>query len=202
MQCFPRNAHLQRFYVITTSDEQSLVEQARHDPQAFAALYDRFVGPVFLFALRRTGDRVLAEDITSATFEKALRHLRQYGWKGRSYLAWLYRIAYQQMIHHHRRNYRFVALLPDQPADIDVEQQAQSSLQWRAIVQASQKLSRDDQEVLALRLIERLSSAETADFLGCSPENVYVRLYRALERLRHELEAIGEFRGEEINDPR
>jgi len=202
MQCFPRNAHLQRFYVITTSDEQSLVEQARHDPQAFAALYDRFVGPVFLFALRRTGDRVLAEDITSATFEKALRHLRQYGWKGRSYLAWLYRIAYQQMIHHHRRNYRFVALLPDQPADVDVEQQAQSSLQWRAIVQASQNLSRDDQEVLALRLIERLSSAETADLLGCSPENVHMRLYRALERLRLELEAIGEFCGEENDDTR
>jgi hypothetical protein len=125
--------------MLSTSDEQSLVEQARHDPQAFATLYDRFVGPISLFALRRTGDRVLAEDITSATFEKALRHLRQYGWKARSYLAWLYRIAYQQMIHHHRRNHRFVALLPDQPADIDVEQQAQSSLQWRAIVQASRR---------------------------------------------------------------
>ncbi|HUV28497.1 MAG TPA: sigma factor, partial [Anaerolineales bacterium] len=66
------------------SDEQSLIEQASHDPQAFAALYDRYVEQIFLFALRRTGDRVLAEDVTSATFEKALRHLRSHGWKGKS----------------------------------------------------------------------------------------------------------------------
>ena len=179
-----------------TSDEQSLVENARHDPRAFTELYDRYVKPVFWFALRRTGDRTLAEDITSATFEKALRHLRQYGWKGSSYLAWLYRIAYQQIVHHHRRNHRYVSLLPDQPAETDVEQQAQSSLQWQAVVQACRNLSRDDQEVLSLRLFERLSSAEAAEFLGCSTENVYVRLYRALEHLRHQLAALGEFSGE------
>ncbi len=187
---------------MSTCDEQSLVNRARHDPQAFAALYDCFVERVFQFALRRTGDRILAEDITSASFEKALRHLRQYGWKGSSYLAWLYRIAYQQMVQHHRRNHRFVSLPPDQPADADVERQAQSSLQWQAVAQAFRSLSRNDQDVLALRLFDRLSSAEAAEFLGCSPQNVYVRLYRALQRLRHQLEALGEFSGEENHDTR
>jgi RNA polymerase sigma-70 factor (ECF subfamily) len=183
------------------SDEQALVEQARHDPEAFAALYERFVERVFLYSLRRTGDRLLAEDITSATFEKALRHLRQYGWKGNSYLAWLFHIASQQMVQVHRSNHRYVFLPPDQPADSDVEQQAQSGLQKQAIVQAMQSLSRDDQEVLALRLLDRLSGAEAAEVLGCSPQNISVRLYRALERLRGRLKALGAFSGEEDHDP-
>lgn len=176
-------------------DEHSLVERAQYDPRAFAELYDQYVKPVFWFALRRTGDHALAEDITSATFEKALRHLRQYGWKGSSYLAWLYRIAYQQIVDHHRRNHRYISLLPDHPAETDVEQQTHSSLQWQAVDRAFRNLSRDDQEVLSMRLFERLSSEEAAEVLGCSTANVYVRLYRALERLRHQLEALGEFSG-------
>lgn len=176
-----------------SSDEISLVKQARTDPQAFAELYNRYVERVFLFALRRTGDRALAEDITSMTFEKALRHLSQKGWKGESYLAWLYRIAHQQLIQNHRRNHRYVFLSPDQPASTDVEAAAHSSIQLRAIQRAFNKLSKNDQEVLGLRLFDGLSNAETAEYLNCSPQNVSVRLYRALERLRQKLEALGEY---------
>ena len=176
-------------------DEASLVEQARDDPQAFAELYDRYVEQVFLFALRRTGDRALAEDITSATFEKALRHLRKYGWRGKIYLAWLYRIAHQQIVQNHRRENRYVSLLPDQPASEDIEAQVQSNLQWQAIRRAFQRLSMSDQEVLALRLFDSLSNAETAEYLNCSPQNVSVRLYRALKHLRQKLEALGEYYG-------
>jgi RNA polymerase sigma-70 factor (ECF subfamily) len=137
----------------------------------------------------------LAEDITSTTFEKALRHLRQNGWNGKIYLAWLYRIAHQQIIQYHRRENRYVSLSPDQPAGADTEVQAQSSMQWRAILRAFQKLSKRDQEVLALRLFDSLSNSETAEYLKCSPQNVSVRLYRAVKHLRQKLEALGEYYG-------
>lgn len=182
---------------MSLSEEQSLVEQAQRDPQAFAALYDRYVQPIYWFALRRTGDRTLAEDITSATFEKALRHLRKYGWKGNSYLAWLYRLAYQQMIQYHRSNHRYVSFPAEQSGDIDVERQAQASIQRQALIQAYRCLPDDDQELIALRLFDQLSGTEVAEILGCSPQNVYVRTYRALNRLRREIEALGEFGGEE-----
>jgi RNA polymerase sigma-70 factor, ECF subfamily len=179
------------------SEEQSLVNQARSDPQAFAALYDRYVQRIYQYALRRSGDRTAAEDITSATFEKALTHLRKYGWKGESYLAWLYRIAYQQMIQNHRRNHRYVSLPPEQTADINVEGQTQDNLDRQALLRAYYKLSPDDQEVLALRLFDRLSGAQAAEVLDCSPQNIYMRLHRALERLRRQLETVQEFSGED-----
>jgi RNA polymerase sigma-70 factor (ECF subfamily) len=176
-------------------DEQAPIEQISHDPQVIAALYDRYVEQVFLFALRRTGDRTIAEDVTSATFEKALRHLRTYGWKGKSYKSWLCMIASQQIIEHHRRNQRYIALPADLPAPIDVEGHAQDTIQWAQIVMALGKLSQNDQEVITLRLVDRLSNAETAEFLRCSPQNVSVRLYRALGRLRKILDETTESEG-------
>jgi RNA polymerase sigma-70 factor (ECF subfamily) len=182
------------------TDQQSLIEQASHDPQAFAALYDRYVEQIFLYALRRTGERVLAEDVTSATFEKALRHLQSHGWKGKNYKSWLYMIASQQIIEHHRRNERYIALPADMAATIDVEGLAQDTLQWEQILQTMGKLSQKDQEIISLRLIERLSNTETAEFLRCSPQNVSVRLYRALGRLRNLLGATSASEGEKDDD--
>lgn len=179
-------------------DERYLIDQARQDPEAFAALYNRFVEPVYLYVMRRTEDRLLAEDVTSATFEKALRHLRKYGWKGNSYRAWLYRIAYQQIIQHHRRNYRFIPISHNQPSESDVEGQVQNTMQFEAVVEAYHQLRRKDQEVISLRLVERLSNAEAAEFFNCSPQNVSVRLYRALKRIRQHLDESSE-RVEEVN---
>jgi RNA polymerase sigma-70 factor (ECF subfamily) len=166
------------------TDEQSLIEQARRDPQAFSTLYDRYIEQIYRYSLRRTGDRGLAEDVTSATFEKALRHLQSHGWKGTSYKAWLYMLASQQVIEHHRRNQRYIALPDNSEAEIDIEEEVDITLQWIHIAQALGELSQNDQEIITLRLIERLSNTETAQFLRCSPQNASVRLYRALGRLR------------------
>lgn len=182
------------------TDEQSLIDKASHDPQAFAALYDHYIEQIYRYALRRTGDRVLAEDVTSATFEKALRHLRTHGWKGKSYKAWLYMIASQQVIEHHRRNERYIALPADMTATIDVEGQAQDTFQWAQIVLAMGRLSQKDQEIITIRLIDHLSNGETAEFLRCSPQNVSVRLYRALGRLRKLLGETAESEGEQDDD--
>jgi len=183
------------------TDEQSLIEQASRDPQAFSALYDCYIEQIYRYSLRRTGDRSLAEDVTSATFEKALRHLQSHGWKGNSYKAWLYLLASQQIIEHHRRNQRYIALSDNTQAEIDIEKEAEITLQWTYIAQAMDELSQDDQEIITLRLIERLSNAETAEFLRCSPQNVSVRLYRALGRLRKILDA-GTASKKERNDDR
>jgi len=78
---------------MTDNDDKSLAEAARIDPQVFATLYDRYVDRIYAYALRQVGEVSQAQDVTSATFEKALRNLRHQGWRGDSFLAWLYQIA-------------------------------------------------------------------------------------------------------------
>ena len=178
-------------------EERSLIEEASKDLQFFGQLYDRYVDQIYRFALRRTGDCKLAEDVTSATFEKALRHLSSHGWEGRSYKAWLYLLASQQIVEHHRRNQRYIAMTEDVKAEVDIEKMTENSLQWAEILHAMRDLSQDDQEIISLRLVDRLSNSETAEVIGCSPPNVSVRLYRALGRLRRLLDAAGSSEGEE-----
>jgi RNA polymerase sigma-70 factor (ECF subfamily) len=169
-------------------DEGSLIERARRDPQAFAELYDRYVDRIYVYAFRRTSDTALAQDVTSATFERALRHLQRKGWEGKSFCAWLYRIARNELIAHHRKNGKLAPLPAGQADEMDVEGYVQRGQQRRSLREAFVRLAEGDREVLSLRLYEELSSAETAEILGCSIQNVYVRLHRALERLRRELD--------------
>jgi len=184
---------------MTDVDEKALVEQAKRDPQAFGALYDRYVERIYAFAYRRTQDEAAAEDMTSVTFEKALRHIRSYRWQGVSFGAWLYRIARNEVVQHHRRRRFTLPLLQWHVSETNVEASVQTSEQRDAVQAAFARLSEGDQEVLTLRFFEELSSAEVAEVLGCSVQNVYLRLHRALGRLRKQLEAAMEnAKGDEV----
>ena len=178
-------------------DEEGPIRRAQQrDPVALTQLYEENFDRIYRYIVLKIGDRTEAEDMTQQVFLNALKSISSFRWKGTSFSAWLYRIAHQQIIQNHRRENRYVSLPPDQPAGADVEAQVQSRMQWRVILRAFQKLSISDQEVLALRLFDSLSNSETAEYLNCSPQNVSVRLYRALKHLRQKLEALGEYYGD------
>lgn len=173
-------------------DENILIERAKNDPQAFAALYDRYVERIYAYAYRKTGgDEIWAQDITSATFEKALRHLRQFRWQGKSFVAWLYTIARNEAVRTYRETARSAPLAVDLAASLDVEQTVDQRQREARLLSALGKLAEPDREILTLRFFESLSSSEVAEVLDISVQNVYVRLHRALERLRQMYESSG-----------
>src|SRR5579859_7748811 len=178
------------------SDEESLIEQAKRDPLAFAQLYDRYINRIYAFALRQTGDEALAKDVTSATFEKALHHIRRFRWRSVSFGAWLYRIARNEIAQHYRRRRWFVELSNFLRSDQEVESAVQRREESDTLIAALNRLSPSDRELITLRFLEELTSAEVAEVLGCSMPNLYLRLHRALKRLRQQLET-ATFRNED-----
>jgi RNA polymerase sigma-70 factor, ECF subfamily len=174
---------------MSPTEEQRLIEQARQEPQAFGPLYDRYVAQIYNFAYRLSGDEAQAQDITAVTFEKALRNLRQYQWQGVAFVAWLYRIARNEFIQQQRRRRWLAPLQGWLISAANVEQTAQANEQRDALRQALQRLPDSDRELIVLRFFEELSSSEVAEILACSTANVYVKLHRALARLRQELES-------------
>ena len=53
-------------------DDEALVERARQDPELFGQLYRRYAPEIQRFVRSRVSDPLLAEDITSKVFTKAL----------------------------------------------------------------------------------------------------------------------------------
>jgi RNA polymerase sigma factor (sigma-70 family) len=80
--------------------DQTLVERAQRDPAQFAALYDRYLDPIYAYCYRRLGTRELTEDATSQVFLQALAALPKF--RAHSFRAWLYTIAHNVVVDIHR----------------------------------------------------------------------------------------------------
>ncbi len=175
-------------------DEETLINQAKINRQVFGVLYDRYVDRIYAFAYHQTGNQALAHDVTAATFEKALRGLDRYEPRGFRFSAWLYRIARNELVQQHRKSRWFIPFTGwhiDHETDYHafdgpLEQQEQHAL----LMLALSKLSFDDRTLLTLRFLEELSSEQVAEIMGYSLPNLYVRIHRALKRIRRQLEQI------------
>lgn len=185
-------------------DERLLVEQARSDPNAFTLLYRAYVGRIHAFAYRRSGSYEDAEEITAAVFERAWRALPSFAWKGGGFEPWLFRIAANELVSHHRRKARvhservarvlreMAEELRDDPALaalLDVDDQERRAAELRA---ALGTLSPRYQEVITLRYLAGLDPAEAAAAMGCSKGTLAVTLHRAMNALRRALQVEAE----------
>ena len=167
----------------TSANERDLVKAAQRNPSAFGTLYDRYVQTIYGFVFRRVdGDAALAQDLTAATFEKALRGLPRYRWQGVSFGAWIFQIARNEIAQHYRR--RPPAPLSETAASFSSPTPDQAIDLARGLA----RLSNEDRELLECRFFDDLPTPLLAEILGISPNALYVRLHRALERLRAAME--------------
>jgi DNA-directed RNA polymerase specialized sigma24 family protein len=74
------------------ADDQELVERAKHDPEAFGALYDRYFRPTYRLVHSRVQNEALARDLTAQVFFRLLRLIKEYRHAG-SFRSWLRTLA-------------------------------------------------------------------------------------------------------------
>jgi RNA polymerase sigma-70 factor (ECF subfamily) len=143
-------------------------------------------------------DDTEAEDVMQDAYVRAYQHLGQF--EGRSSFAtWLTRIAVHEAFARIRRRHRFTGLeafiesqgedmtfASDIPSPEHEAATAQAGIMLEAAILA---LPENYRTVLMLRDIEELSTAEVAEALELTEENVKVRLHRARAMLRRELYA-------------
>jgi RNA polymerase sigma-70 factor, ECF subfamily len=170
-------------------DEDRLVRRASSDPDAFAQLYRHYVNRIHAFAYRRSGSREIADDVTSATFEKALRKLPEFRPRGGGFGAWLFRIAANELTDHHRREARprsdrgQRAMSMMQVDDDDLDTLIRDD-DCRLVRAAISRLSARHQQAINLRYLADLSNEEAAAAMGLSRPHMAVTLHRAVAALR------------------
>ena len=87
---------------IDPTRERDLLDRARVDGAAFGELYDAYLPRLYGFVFRRVGERSVAEDVTTASFEQALAAVRGDDFKNGSFRGSLYRVAADAIVEHVR----------------------------------------------------------------------------------------------------
>jgi RNA polymerase sigma-70 factor (ECF subfamily) len=169
--------------------ERLLIEAAQRDGAAFAPLYERYVDQIFAYAHTLTRNRELAEDVTAATFAKAIEDLPRFEWRGVPYSAWLYRVA-SNLVARQARRPAWVDIDTHQPIDHLTPEVIAEQRDREATVRSAVALLPDDQrQAVLLRFGGELRNREIAEIMGRSEGAVKLLTFRAMTALRKQLGA-------------
>ncbi len=180
------------------TDRELIDRTLAGDGGAFAMLVERFQRKIFRVAFAIVRDELEADTVTQDTFVQAYTNLAKF--QGRSELeTWLTRIAINKSRDSLRRR-RFVSLLTHneneeeefvvEPVDgrPDPERELMSRQLRAAIERAERTLSSQQKVIFRLRHYENLSLEEIARQLGLRAGTARAHLFRAVHKIRKELE--------------
>ncbi len=176
--------------------EQALVEEAKHNAEAFGRLYRHYVNRIYNYHYRHTGNHIEAEDLTSRTFYHALRSIQQYQDRGGTFQAWLFRIAHNAVVNWYRDQSRHTVVSleategqlgqsahRDEPHEQVVRQEQQATLLW-----LFNQLPEIRKTLLILKFVEKMSNEEIAKILGKSEGAIKSLYHRTLSELREAIQ--------------
>jgi RNA polymerase sigma-70 factor (ECF subfamily) len=157
----------------------------RGDPLANPA---PLIKRVYAYVAYRVGDGPDAEDLTSETFERALRYRKSYDSSKGEPIAWLIGIA-RRCVEGRPPLLEHASEQVEAPDHSDLEDDA---LRRITLSHAVGRLEERDRELIALRYGADLTARQIAELQGARTNAVEVALHRALGRLRTELEGEAE----------
>ncbi len=176
----------------TEMDDSLLAERARDNPDAFGALYRRYLPPLYRYLYRRLGNPHDAEDLTAQVFIEALEGLLAHRYReGGCFIAWLFTIARRRSVDFYRQ--RPVAQLGDLPSpEPSLVAAVEKGEDLQRLARLLAHLDEDRQELLRMRFSAGLSFAEIGQIEGRSEAAVKMMIYRTLEHLRDQWEVVNE----------
>jgi RNA polymerase sigma-70 factor, ECF subfamily len=174
---------------------QALVARAQGgDQAALTELYQQFAPRIQGYLARQLASSsasVEAEDLTAEVFARVIEKIGGYEDRGLPFTAWLFRIAHNVLIDHHRRKPK-VSLSPIEDAyevhEVGSFKELDSRFTRHQVGGAIGLLTDDQREVVELRFLKGLNMAETAQMVGKSEDAVKKLQARGLAALRRALE--------------
>lgn len=180
--------------MVVGSDAQLVEAALSGDTASFGKIVERYWKMAVSLTLSKINDITEAEDIAQESFIKAYSQLGKLRDKSR-FAGWLSRIVRQQCVNHIRQRMRREAVIKHDASALErlgsglaVDgNPGLSEQQARFVRQSVRRLPEKFQEVIIMRFVAGLTSAEIAKQLGKRHGTVRVGLHRAYRILRKEL---------------
>ena len=181
---------------MTSSDAREVTRLPEDATEAIRAIHAAYGSALFAFAYRGVGDRQAAEEIVQDTLVRAWRHADRFDAERASMRTWLFSIAHNLVVDHHRRRgarpqtVAPVETIADAPAYATPDAIDRAMEAWQ-VAEALDRLSPAHREVVVETYYRGSSVAEASQRLGIPQGTVKSRLYYGLRALRLALEELG-----------
>jgi len=171
---------------------------------AWSALYDSCYPFIYRYALVRTSNASVSEDLAASVFLEALKSIGSYRHRGKPVLAWLYTIARNVVSDYHKSQHpeNTLRLSQTDPARAPIaplreasgaatanESLLDASVDRLDLRDAINHLKLGQREVIVLHYYLGLTIPDAAVFLGKRERAVYSLHERAVAKLREFLSA-------------
>lgn len=160
------------------------------DSKAFQQFYKKHFAQIYRFVQLRIGNKVVAEDLVSEIFIKALRAFPSYD-ENISTSSWIFTIARNHLANHYRSGGREIADedIEDMPIfGEDFIERAAVHQDVTVLLKTLSVLSEDKQQLIRMKYLEELSYEEMAERLQKEKGALKVATFRAMKDLRRALE--------------
>ncbi len=156
----------------------------------FLEAHEKYSDAIFRYIYYRVYDRELAKDLMQETFQNTWLHFAK-GKKIEHLQAFLYMVAKNIIINNSRKN-KTQSLdelmeMGFNPSNGNTEQKYNSQIDAENLCKSVNCLPEKYSEIIKMRFMEELSIDEIASILNESANNISVRINRALEKLRKNL---------------
>lgn len=174
-------------------DQELLRQLAKGDEAAFRALYERYQGPIYRFALHMSGNSATAEEVTQEVFMLLIGNTKAYRPEKGAVAGYLFGIARNLTRRSIRRRRLDVAISDGNgdglalASDLDVLEELSQSELLDLLRKAVLSLPEPYREAVVLCDLEEMSYTGAAEFLECSPGTVASRLHRGRAILKAKL---------------
>jgi len=188
---------------MTLDEDQVLIKKTlRGDRRAFEELMRKYEKKIFSFVVRMVRNEDTAVDLTQDFFFKIFTVLEKYNFEYK-FSTWAYRICYNLVIDHIRKNQAQVDSLDDETVSsrdmLDSENVSREDgfkalsreetrdYVWRVVDEIPLKF----RELILLRYIQDLKYEEIAEITSLPVGTVKNRIFKAKEILKQEMEKDG-----------
>jgi RNA polymerase sigma-70 factor (ECF subfamily) len=180
------------------SDEDLMLSYAAGDAAAFDAIYARHKGGVYRYLLRQCRDAGIAEQLFQDVWMNLIRVRARYQ-PSAKFTTWLYTLAHNRLIDHHRASGRVTLVSSDDENHADVvaalpasrrsepESRAANRELGERLKDAVAALPAAQRDAFLLQQEGGLTLEEIAALTGAGAETVKSRLRYATNKLRAEL---------------
>ncbi len=166
-------------------ENQCIEACQRGELNTFGTLYEKYVKNIYQFIYFKVHQKELAEDLTSTTFMKALKNIKNFNREKASFKTWLYQIARNAVIDHYRSN-KQTSDLEDAwgvSDDTNIERDTDFKMKIEAVQEYMKKLKPEQREVILLRVWGEHSFKEVAQIMGKTEASCKMSFKRVMVKL-------------------